>query len=200
MPREVPKVREVWRHAPFFEGPVSSRPLSRAMVKSLSSIYKKTSGAKRAYAFPTGADSPEPLWVVTRGTEYDHKDLELAHVFPNGCMSVWVGEVPGTEMRLPTAWRIYIESGRHSAPLNQCIKNKFGVEWPGNIVMIKHRRRSDHIAQVPGPEEDFADVILALWLKEFIQVLIKGWREVLWQLYESPHLPNYVPVCKGRAT
>ncbi|KAJ7476312.1 hypothetical protein B0H11DRAFT_1727301, partial [Mycena galericulata] len=114
------------------------------------------------YILATSSGEAEPMWVVPRGEGFDYKDFQLASVFPNGCTSVFVGFVPGTDMILPCAWRIYIDTGRYPAPMNICIKKKFGVDWPGNIVMAKHRRRSDHIAQVAYGEEDFADVILGL--------------------------------------
>ncbi|KAJ7829048.1 hypothetical protein B0H13DRAFT_1536388, partial [Mycena leptocephala] len=66
------------------------------------------------------------------------KDLNLPNVFPNGCTSVCVAVLPGTDHRLQQAWRIYIDTGRYPAPLNKCIRKKFDVDWPGNIVMVKH--------------------------------------------------------------
>ncbi|KAJ7730778.1 hypothetical protein B0H16DRAFT_1733630 [Mycena metata] len=136
-----------------------------------------SSSAKKASQFcpfcrtkSSAATSGEALWVVPRGEGFDYKDFEMPNVFPNGCISIYVPTLPGTDLELQAAWRIYIDSGRYAAPMNKCVKHKFNVDWPGNIVMAKHRRRSDHIAQVAYGEEDFADVVLALWLKEFVHV------------------------------
>ncbi|KAJ6579176.1 hypothetical protein DFH09DRAFT_1310527 [Mycena vulgaris] len=165
-----PKLRGVWRSPPHFRVPVREKPLSRGMVSSLSANAKKKAGAKRFYVLATSSEEAEPMWVVHRGDSFDCKDFEFPNVFPNGCTSVSVTSVPGTDMVLQSPWRIYFDTGRYAAPLNQCVKRKFNVDWTGNILMIKHRRRSECIAQVSYGEEDFADVILGLWLKEFFHV------------------------------
>ncbi|KAJ6507219.1 hypothetical protein C8R47DRAFT_1066100 [Mycena vitilis] len=136
----------------------------------LNGLSDQKSGAKRYYLLPTSCSDSEPLWVVPRGLGFAWTDLDLPNVFPNGCHSMCIKLLPGTDLQLPTAWRIYMDTGRYAAPMNQSVKKKFGVDWAGNIVMAKHRRRSDRIAQVACGEEDFADVILSLWLREFMYV------------------------------
>ncbi|KAJ7629948.1 hypothetical protein DFH06DRAFT_1005538, partial [Mycena polygramma] len=113
--------------------------------------------------YPTSSDSAEALFVTPQDPGFDFKSFELDHIFPNGYISVRINKAPGTTITLPSAWRIYMDSGRCAAPLNSCIKHKFGLDWAGNIVLIKHRRNnSDHIAQISTKEEDYADVILNL--------------------------------------
>ncbi|KAJ6464315.1 hypothetical protein DFH09DRAFT_1346828 [Mycena vulgaris] len=164
------KSKGLWRHAPFYKLPIREKPLSSGMIQSLSAYAKPKLGSKRFYTFPTSSQSAEAMWVSPRGNGYDYKDFDLRNVFPNGCISVHISILPGTDMALPSAWRVYIDNGRYPAPSNACIQHKFNVDWPGNIVLVKHRRRSDHIAQVAYGEEDYADVILGLWLKEFMHV------------------------------
>ncbi|KAJ7683372.1 hypothetical protein B0H17DRAFT_1205230 [Mycena rosella] len=151
--------------------PIREKPLSDGMVRGLSAAAKIRSGAKRFYVYTTSGTNGEGIWVAPRVHDLDFKDFDLSNVFPNGCISVVVNMVPGTNMPLPSTWRIYMDSGRYPAPLNASVQNKFGVEWPGNLVLGKHRRGSDvHIAHIAGGEEDFVEVILGLWLKQFIHV------------------------------
>ncbi|KAJ7490411.1 hypothetical protein B0H11DRAFT_2229303 [Mycena galericulata] len=154
--------------------PVEEKPLSLGVIKGLSASAKTAKGAKRFWSFPTSSDEPDALWVAPRSHGFSFKDFDLSHIFPNGCVSVCIQKVPGTDMDLPADWRIYIDSGRFVAPLNKCVKKKFGIDWPGNIVLVKHRRKSEeHIVNISCGEEDYAYVLLGLlssWLKQFIHV------------------------------
>ncbi|KAJ7821151.1 hypothetical protein B0H13DRAFT_1660551, partial [Mycena leptocephala] len=112
--------------------------------------------------YPCGSSTQQDLWIPTRGGSFDHLDLFLANIFPNGCYSLRIARVPGTDVPLPTAWRVYFDTGRYRAPVNQCIWSRFNIKWAGNVVMVKHRRRSDHVAQVRREEDECADILLAL--------------------------------------
>ncbi|KAJ6501444.1 hypothetical protein C8R47DRAFT_970060, partial [Mycena vitilis] len=115
----------------------------------------------RVCCFPSGSTTPEPLWLVGRGPGFKDADLELADVFPNGCYSVRIRKMPGTQYRFRDGWRIYFNTGRYSAPVNQCVWSRFEIEWRGNIVMVKHARRSNVILPVDEAEDLVADVVLA---------------------------------------
>ncbi|KAJ7040614.1 hypothetical protein C8F04DRAFT_923479, partial [Mycena alexandri] len=94
----------------------------------------------------------------------DYLDLNLPLLFPNGCMSLRIPNVPGTNIPLPSGWRIYVESGRYPAPPNEAVMTRFNKRWNGNILMVKHRRNSDYVNYVTRKEDDFAHVILSLWV------------------------------------
>ncbi|KAJ7665241.1 hypothetical protein DFH06DRAFT_1127578 [Mycena polygramma] len=160
----------LFRHTPHFRVPVEEQPLTLDMVHTISALARKQHGAARYYCFPTASSTAEAIWVHPRGLGFNHKDLNLAHLFPNGCSSDAICVLPGTDLVLPVSWRIYIGNARYRSPLNECIKTKFDIDWPGNVVMVKRRRNSDALTKVSIGEEEFADVILELWLKEFIHV------------------------------
>ncbi|KAJ7135564.1 hypothetical protein C8R44DRAFT_869290 [Mycena epipterygia] len=124
---------------------------------------KLQSGSKRFYMLPTAAKSAQGMWVTSRNAGCHFHDYDLAKVFPHGCISIRIDDVPGTDMRLPFPWRIYIDSGSHPAPMNDCIKRKYNFKWSGNVVVIKHRVGSDGVVtQVSIGEEAFADVVVGL--------------------------------------
>ncbi|KAJ7154306.1 hypothetical protein C8R43DRAFT_885156, partial [Mycena crocata] len=112
--------------------------------------------------WPTASDRPIPLWAANRGPGSTVLDLDLSTFFPSGCLSMRVCRIPGTKVPLPCGWRIYFDTGRYSAPVNQSIMSKFNIAWSGNIVMVKLRVREDYLAHVTAKEDHLADVILCL--------------------------------------
>ncbi|KAJ7106078.1 hypothetical protein C8R43DRAFT_842109, partial [Mycena crocata] len=94
--------------------------------------------AKRFSCYPTGATSRQPLYLAETGTSLGFVNLDMSNVFPNGYFSMRLTKITATGFRLDTAWRIYFDTGRYWAPVNQCILTKFAVKWRGNIVLTKH--------------------------------------------------------------
>ncbi|KAJ7603540.1 hypothetical protein DFH06DRAFT_938792, partial [Mycena polygramma] len=102
--------------------------------------------------YPCGSSTQEAIWLPPRGGDFDHLDLSLANITPNGCYSQRISRVPGTDVPLLTAWRVYFDTCKYYAPLNQCILKRFGIKWYGNVLMVKQRNGGDQPAHV-RPED-----------------------------------------------
>ncbi|KAJ7725027.1 hypothetical protein B0H16DRAFT_1472007 [Mycena metata] len=133
MPALPPEIRGLVEHDRFFHDIIVERPLVRDMVVRISDAIRLMAYVnRRYYCFACGAILPQPVWLPLRGGTFDHLDLFLANFFPNGCYSL------------------------------RCIMSMFGIHWEGNIIISKHRHRSDYIAHVRREEDEFAVVLLGL--------------------------------------
>lgn len=99
-----------------------------------------------------------------------------------------IDRLPGTRFRLRKGWRVYFDTGRYSAPPNQCVSSKFDVEWKGNLVLVKHRRKSNVILPVLRSDGEVADLLLALWVFGV---------DVWCALTRSSWLKEFVGLCTG---
>ncbi|KAJ7186928.1 hypothetical protein C8R46DRAFT_1024898 [Mycena filopes] len=153
-------------HECFFLEPIVEQPLNDQMVKAMS----QAAGSRRCWCYPSGSEKAMDIWLPNRGGTYSAVDLFLANLFPNGLYSLRIARLPGTNILLPTAWRIYFDTGRYMAPMNQCIWDLFKIKWHGNVILVKHRRGAATLVQVRPNEDEYADMLLALWLKQFLHV------------------------------
>ncbi|KAJ7495921.1 hypothetical protein B0H11DRAFT_2226915 [Mycena galericulata] len=170
MPRPPVDLVGSFRHEGYYDAPVHENPLTLRVVLALSAEAKKIAGSKRCSLFATGAKASETLWAIAREGGTKQLDLDLSGVFPQGCYSVRVSRVPATNVPLPSAWRIYFDTGRYPAPVNEAVMKRFGTKWTGNILLVKHRRKSNLLANVTAGEQDYADLVLSMWLREFASV------------------------------
>ncbi|KAJ7783129.1 hypothetical protein B0H16DRAFT_1447302 [Mycena metata] len=145
-------------------------PLVAEFVRQLSVALKNAVAAKRFLCFPSGSEGPMDINIPPRDGGNGALDLLLANFFPNGCFSHRIARAPGTNILLDTAWRIYFSNGKYFAPVNQSILAHFRILWRGNILIVKHRRGSDALVQVTHEDEEYAKVLLGMWLQEFIRV------------------------------
>ncbi|KAJ7773130.1 hypothetical protein B0H16DRAFT_1305173 [Mycena metata] len=122
---------------------------------------RSTEPRRSFYLMATACSTAVPIFATTRK---DYLDLYLPFLFPNGYTSMRIANIPGTNMPLPSGWRIYVESGRYPSPPNEAIMTAFKTRWNGNILMVKHRRNSDLVNYVTRKEDDFAYTILSLWV------------------------------------
>ncbi|KAJ7436454.1 hypothetical protein B0H11DRAFT_1936658 [Mycena galericulata] len=170
MPKVGTKIIGSRKHDGYCAILIRDKPLTATVVKKLSATAKTARGARRAHLMATGATKPLGMWALARGPEFELVDLNLPAIFPRGCYSMRINRVPGTNAPLPTGWRIYFDTGRYPTHVNECVMKKFKMKWMGNILMVRHRRMSNHISHVRSGEEDFANLLLSLWLREFASV------------------------------
>ncbi|KAJ7018547.1 hypothetical protein C8F04DRAFT_1198877 [Mycena alexandri] len=149
------EIRGLVEHDVFYDRIVVERPLVSGMVTIISDAGRQAWGNKRFYCFACGALYPQPVWLSPRLGTFDHLDLYLANLFPNGCYSIRVTRIPGTRIRLSTALaNIFCHW--------ECIMTRFGIEWDGNVLVVKHRFRSDLVVHVRREEDEYAEVLLGL--------------------------------------
>ena len=93
--------------------------------------------------------------------ESNPDQLDVSHVFPNGAMSVRIANFPGTICKLSHDWRIFVSSNSTHSPTNIALQRVFGVEWQGNLVVMKYgkgnRRKMNN---VPPSDKEFVAVLL----------------------------------------
>ncbi|KAJ7739541.1 hypothetical protein B0H16DRAFT_1324847, partial [Mycena metata] len=112
--------------------------------------------------YPSGSAERLDMNVPLRGGTFSELDLFLANLFPNGFFSHRIARIPGTDIPLLTAWRIYFTTGKYNAPVNQCLLACFKIQWYGNIVIAKQRRGSDKVVQVRQNEDECGHILISL--------------------------------------
>ncbi|KAJ6510111.1 hypothetical protein C8R47DRAFT_1208155 [Mycena vitilis] len=165
-----PPVPNFIEHEGFFLEAVVERLVGGGMIDNISDVCRSAQGVKRYRCYACGCSMPQPIWLPIRGGSFRPLDLFLANLFPNGYCSLRISRVPGTDIPLPSAYRVYFASGKFLAPVNQCLMSRFNIKWAGNVLMVKHRQGVKCPAQVRREEDEYADILLALWLREFVYV------------------------------
>jgi len=82
-------------------------------------------------------------------------------VFPNGAMSARITNFPGTICKLSHDWRAIVSSNANWSPPNLALRNLFGIEWHGNVIMMKYGKGNrQKMNNVPPAEKEFVFILL----------------------------------------
>lgn len=111
-----------------------------------------TSSLSDCIVFCTGGDIASVALEADPGHAFD--DLQVDMLFPKGACSLRLIELPGTNLRLPNDWRIFLSRCQAEAPLNQAVQTRYGRKWSGNIVFALYSadgRGLSHITQDDVP-------------------------------------------------
>lgn len=88
-------------------------------------------------------------------------DVDITRWFQHGGTYTTVRTLPGTRYTLKNRYTIITSKDERSAPLNQCVRAKFGVDLRGNVLVIRHRSRVPEMAMNVHPSErQFLDFMM----------------------------------------
>lgn len=72
------------------------------------------------------------------------EDLEVAAWFPKGMDQHRISVVPGTTHQLMNQLVIFAAVTGTGGLLNQTLKTKFAMHWPGNVIVAKRAQKDNY--------------------------------------------------------
>ncbi len=88
-------------------------------------------------------------------------DVKTTHWFPRGNSCTRVDKLPSAERPLRNGYTIVTSQFPHQAPINKCIRERFGRVVRGNVLVLRHRFRSPLlVANLHSCERQFVEILV----------------------------------------